>query len=128
MDKSEDEGGYSILRELRVLTKELRVIDVLSGLTTSIETLINKKTKGATFILILDTREKTVRAIGFSDAVVAAAEYLRMEKAFASRQEIQTVMVSVDSVAQLRRAFPNYFLDTEMFLSVIKEMDRLERS
>jgi hypothetical protein len=31
------------------------------------------------------------------------------------------VLVSVDSVASLRRAYPNYFADTHMFLEIVSE-------
>jgi hypothetical protein len=34
------------------------------------------------------------------------------------------VLVSVDSLAALRRAYPNYFLDTRVFLDLLEEILR----
>ena len=38
----------------------------------------------------------------------------------AVRPEADVVLVSVDSMAALRRAYPNYFLDTRAFLEAVK--------
>jgi hypothetical protein len=38
------------------------------------------------------------------------------------KPEVQTVLVSVDSVEHLRKAYPNYFLDISEFVSVLKKI------
>ena len=52
---------------------------------------------------------------------LATTQYLEEEKATVNSSG-ETVLVSADSVESLRRAFPNYFLDTQVF---IREMDAL---
>lgn len=47
----------------------------------------------------------------------ATAHYLEIEKSQANLPGAQTVLVAVDSLSALKRAYPNYFLDTEVFLA-----------
>ena len=39
-----------------------------------------------------------------------------------SGESSQIVLVSVDSVAALKRAYPNYFLDTNVFRKVVADI------
>jgi hypothetical protein len=48
------------------------------------------------------------------------ADYLNMEKEFLNESHIQVVQVRVDSLDQLKRAYPNYDLDTTGFVNAIK--------
>jgi len=50
----------------------------------------------------------------------ASEAYLAVEKATASKPGTQTVLVSLDSVHALRSAYPNYFLDTNAFVTALK--------
>jgi hypothetical protein len=52
----------------------------------------------------------------------AADAYLQVEKATADNPEIQTVLVSVDSIEALRQAYPNYYLDTGEFVEAMKRI------
>jgi hypothetical protein len=105
------------LAELRRLCRQLHVVDVLSGLTVAVDGV--SKARGKTFILILDSKQERTGILGFADDAQASQEYLRLEKENINNPDIQTVMVSVDSVAALRKAYPNYFLDTGDFLHTI---------
>jgi hypothetical protein len=60
-------------------------------------------------------------AVGFieSDSQGAADQYLRIERSLNSSEGDEAVLVSVDSIESLRKAYPNYFLDTGMFVKVI---------
>ena len=46
---------------------------------------------------------------------------MSIEKVNISNPGIQAVLVSVDSVAGLRSAYPNYYLDTRAFLKVVRD-------
>jgi uncharacterized protein YbgA (DUF1722 family) len=56
----------------------------------------------------------------------ATAHYLEIEKSQANLPGAQTVLVAVDSLSALKRAYPNYFLDTQVFLSSLAKV--LERN
>ena len=52
----------------------------------------------------------------------ASKEYLAVEKQIGGSESEDAVLVSVDSVASLHRAYPNYFLDMAVFSDLIDEM------
>lgn len=79
------------------------------------------------FLLVLDPAQKQlwIQAYPEDDLAAATRDYLEQEKSFTDADAGaggQTVLVSSDSLESLRRAFPNYFLDTRMF---VEEMDSL---
>ena len=51
----------------------------------------------------------------------AAEQYLSVERDISSRLGAEAVLVSVDSMADLKRAYPNYFLDTNIFIGLVSE-------
>jgi hypothetical protein len=74
------------------------------------------------YLLELDPEKMTVNVQGYTKAQLghAAAQYLEIEKRIANSTH-DAVLVSADSMMQLRRAYPNYFLDTSRFLEVVEE-------
>ena len=51
----------------------------------------------------------------------ATNEYLEAEKAIGKSGDKDAVLVSVSSLAALKRAYPNYFADTNIFSGLVKE-------
>jgi len=64
----------------------------------------------------------SVRTFKKSELAEATDLYLKEEQALAEADGAEVVLVSVDSLEALRRAYPNYFLDTAVFFS---ELHRL---
>lgn len=97
-------------------------ITLLEGLRTATEQI--EKESGYFFLLELNARERTIRTARFQQDHLAEAQdkYLEVEKANKDKPEVQTVLVSVDSVEHLRKAYPNYFLDISEFVSVLKRI------
>lgn len=52
--------------------------------------------------------------------LTAAEQYDALGRSAALDQNTDVVLVSVESLAALRRAYPNYFLDTEVFLDIVR--------
>jgi ppGpp synthetase/RelA/SpoT-type nucleotidyltranferase len=75
------------------------------------------------FLLELDTNEISVTVKGYKkrDLQKAQADLAAKEKEIAGRDEIDVVLVSVESLASLKRAYPNYFADTHIFLRAMKQ-------
>ena len=75
------------------------------------------------FLLELDPNADTVTVTGFR-----AYEILRATRLYAEAEKKvsesggDAVLVSVDSLASLRRAYPNYFLDTRVFLDLLEDV------
>jgi ppGpp synthetase/RelA/SpoT-type nucleotidyltranferase len=74
------------------------------------------------FLVALDPKEQKTTITGFTTAELdnAAQAYLKTERD-TKKQGGDAVLVSVDSLASLKRAYPNYFLDTRVFLDAVRE-------
>lgn len=57
----------------------------------------------------------------------ANEHYLEIERSIDPETDEEAVLVSVDSIGSLKRAYPNYFLDTKMFTEQVARSARLAR-
>ncbi len=75
------------------------------------------------FLLELDLTGKRILVRGYSEELLekATTDYLAVEKLEKSGTVTDAVLVSVDSMANLRRAYPNYFLDTRVFVDAVNK-------
>jgi hypothetical protein len=73
------------------------------------------------FLLVLDplTKELEVRGYSSEDLEKADREYSTMERSIRGSEK-NAVLVSVNSTTDLKRAYPNYFLDTSVFLDLVE--------
>jgi hypothetical protein len=71
----------------------------------------------------LDTENQRTLVRGFrSDELEQAnAQYLELERKMTPTTQSDAVLVSVENIAVLQRAYPNYFLDTRAFLDMVRE-------
>jgi hypothetical protein len=60
-----------------------------------------------------------VHAFARQELEEASRRYTEVEKEIASKPGAEAVLVSVDSMKSLQRAYPNYFLDTGAFVSEV---------
>lgn len=111
----------------RALRRYVEQLDVINRLTAYGEAVRfaegTSLTKGHRFLIELDvsTATGTVTVWSFDDAVVAAEQYSAIERAVEGDPDKDVVLVTVESLASLRRAYPNYFLDTTAFLEAVEE-------
>jgi len=113
-----------------ILRKELKLyatkLDIESRLRTYGEALKTSASPGAKrahyFLLELNPTAERMKITGFksSELSKASKEYFAAERAIADIGA-DAVLVSVESLTSLRRAYPNYFLDTKVFLQAVRE-------
>src|SRR5207248_11371629 len=111
----------SLGEEIRYLTKELGVIKHLESYRA---TLDFEQIRGAKFYLVeLDAPKNQTKIIGFRDDEFEEAQrvYLNVEKALFGKEGRDVVLASVGSLQSLKRAYPNYFADTEVFLGIVRD-------
>jgi hypothetical protein len=74
------------------------------------------------FLLVLDPRKKFLKVTSYTQDQMAEAQeaYLLEEKRSESDPQIQVVLVSVDSIDDLRKAYPNYYVDTRVFIGAVE--------
>jgi ppGpp synthetase/RelA/SpoT-type nucleotidyltranferase len=117
--------------ELRDLADRLHVNDVMAGCGAGLKTVEHglKKRKGEklhSYLMLLDSKKRFTNVTGYplEDLPQAQEDYLQLEKENNEKPWIQSVLVSVDSVAALRRAYPNFYLDSVVFSDVVDQAIR----
>lgn len=106
--------------ELGFLAKKLRVKNTLSVYNTSID-YIGAAKDAKYFVLSLDpaTQKVTVWRYKGLQSEAANQKYTQLEGSLPDNSPTQIVLVSVDNINALRRAYPNYFMDTNLFSSIV---------
>jgi hypothetical protein len=109
--------------EIRDLYERLRVWDTIASYRIAIQQAGVDK-NFATYVLELNYDKHQVSWWGFSKKQSQGALYVASERERMIRkdQNIQVVMVAVDHLSQLRRAYPNYFMDIDYFAAVLTEI------
>ena len=115
------ENYFELLDELQHYAKELDLITRLNAYRQATRVLSDKtKLKNVRYFLLeLDrvNRKIRVRRFGRSDFHSASEAYLDAEGGGTAGD---VVLVSVESLASLKRAYPNYFLDIRRFLEEVR--------
>ncbi len=109
--------------ELREAAQTLEVERRLEAYGNALQTLEEQGVADAHFFLMtLDPAADTITIRGFrkNELDTATATYLQVERSLNAATGAEAVLVSVDSIAALKRAYPNYFLDTQSFLLAVR--------
>ena len=107
--------------ELRDYAQKLDVASRLQAFGAALQTVegleIGKETDY--YLLELDPSAMKINVLGYrrQDLEKATKDYLNAEKNLSENSD--AVLVSVESMASLRRAYPNYFLDTNRFVEAV---------
>jgi len=113
-----------LLEELRRAASMLNVESVLTAWSRALNTLPTKgSTNASAFLLFLDPAAEEMQVTGYASSEMqqASDDYLEIEKSLSETDNAQAVLVSVDSVSALKAAYPNYFVDAEVFLEALRE-------
>jgi len=114
---------YSLIKQKE---KELQVRTKMGHWTKSIKLFDNLKNKDNLqfFLLELDTiQEKlTISAYTKRQEQQAILDYSTAEKKIYGRKEYDVVLVGADTTKDLKKAYPNYFLDTKEFLIYLNKI------
>ena len=101
--------------------QNLKVDSVLQGLVITTKNITQDKSRGSFYCLIkLDTQQKTVAVNKFPNNKLEAATRSLLESE--KESNIQSVLVSINDIKKLEKAYPNYFLDAVDFLNLLKEI------
>lgn len=110
--------------EFAALRGKLNVFHKMSAYNVTMQAKDSDLPKNTRFfVLTLDLRRKQLDVKGFVHSEFAQA----VDKAFEIEQQhmndpnFDTVLVSVDGLANLESAYPNYFADTKAFLDIVYE-------
>lgn len=112
-----------VKRELKGLVAAHSIIPTFEAYRATLEHTSRRK-DAKFFLITLDPISQQVTLKGFkaSELKQANDEYTALEKNRSSTSASQFVLVSTDSVAQLVKAYPSYFLDTSEFITRVKRL------
>lgn len=112
------------LREqLRRCSDKLDALPNLRTIGKGVQTVTEVETAGAHYFLLeLDTLEKGLKITGYklSARAKATMDYAAVERTLLGSKEHDAVLVSAQSMAELKRAYTNYWLDMHRFIEVVE--------
>jgi hypothetical protein len=113
-----------LMAELQENAQRLNASFALHMFGRALKTLEQPGVQKAHFFLLeLNPKAQEMKITGFElgQSELAASEYTKVERIMQENPESGSiaVLVSVDNVAALRRAYPNYFLDTSVFADIL---------
>jgi hypothetical protein len=107
--------------ELRDLAGTLNVIDRLAGWSAAIRRATATARGADCFLLVLDLEQKMLRVTPYraDQWTQATTDYSRIEELAEEKPQVQAVLVAVDSISALQKAYPNYYADTSAFVEAL---------
>lgn len=110
--------------ELRNYSNQIGSLEGFQAATRIVTARAGPFKEGQYFLLQLDLDSRSVQSTSFEkgQAVEAQKQYLDTEAANKDNPSKQTVLVSVDSVAQLPKAYPSFYLDISEFVKVLSRI------
>jgi hypothetical protein len=118
------DDSATLTKELRSAAKKLKVIERLRSYGTTlqhVEKTMDGVKGGHLFLLDLDLDAQQLTLWDFENAAQATEQYEALERGIEGQGNRDAVLVSVESINALQRAYPNYFLDTTAFVESIEE-------
>ena len=109
--------------ELDEYAYKLNVENRLLGYAETIQRMELQAENAHYFLLKLDPDSRQLAITGFKleEQEKAQAAYAAAERSIKGRPAMDAVLVSVGSLAELQRAYPNYFADTRVFIALLKQ-------
>ncbi|MCA3005354.1 MAG: RelA/SpoT domain-containing protein [bacterium] len=104
--------------------EELGVLTKLQGFAIAANKIATDHRKGKYHLVILDTEARSIRLMPFSEKRLseASAEYAKVEERTLRGEQVEAVLVAAGPIDALRKAYPNYFLDTHAFIGQIQKV------
>lgn len=105
--------------------EKLDVRRKLDAFAVAADKISSSKNKGSFHLVILDASQKSVVVESFGAERLQEAQdaYAKAEKESAESANKQVVLVRAGSIEALRKAYPNYFLDTKSFLQALTRVE-----
>lgn len=115
---------YSKIKEKE---KQLDVINKLSKWNNALRLIDEKQLKNKTakfFLLELDIGREDlfIQSYDAKQEEQATKEYSKLEKKYKNQKDYDVVLVGVEVAKDLKKAYPNYFIDTTDFVKELTEI------
>jgi ppGpp synthetase/RelA/SpoT-type nucleotidyltranferase len=119
------ENREKLIDELVAVEKRANIFNCIWGWSNTIKLLGEKDFPPDVYVYLLklDPNACTLDTKGYPAELLAEAQgdYERAEKETENDPSIQVVLVAVDDVEALKKAYPNYYVDTDEFLDALNK-------
>lgn len=114
----EDMSEREVYEAIESEAQRLNVRERLGAFVVAMNRVEEDRQPGSYRLIVLNPDARTVYIRTFPKAELQKAndEYLAVERQIADGENLQAVLVDTGSIDNLRRAYPNYFLDTHEFV------------
>ncbi|WP_180379391.1 RelA/SpoT domain-containing protein [Campylobacter porcelli] len=112
-------GNNNYKEEIKKLDEKYQILALLSGLNVVCDNIEKKEKADNLYLMVLDTKDGILKLSAFGKGQLELAK--NIYQSLETNDSTQSVLVSVDSVKKLKRAYPNYFLDAKHFIKEVRE-------
>ncbi|ARR01859.1 RelA/SpoT domain-containing protein [Campylobacter vicugnae] len=112
-------GNEDYKEEIKKLDKKYQILTLLSSLNVVADKLDNKDNADDLYLMVLDIKDGILKLSAFGKGQLEMAK--NIYQSLETNESTQSILVSVDSVKKLKRAYPNYFLDAKRFIKEVRE-------
>ena len=113
-----------IKREAINLEIDLKVIERFQSFSVTTNLIGNQEKKSGYFLFFLNLYEQNIEIKSYknSELSLATNDYMELEKQYQNDDDIDIVLISIKSVQNLQRAYPNYFANSKTFLKILERV------
>jgi len=113
-----------VFAEVAAAEKDLHVLDMLQGFAIAARQTTTEPGRGAYHLITLDfgRRAVQIRPYAATQLEQASVDYAAVEERARGGEKVDAVLVSAGPIGALRKAYPNYFLDTQKFVQYIRRV------
>lgn len=113
-----------VFSELANAEADLHVLEKLRGFAIAADQITTQRGYGTYHLIVLDSAQRTVLITPFASTRLEDAnlQYAEVERRTKAGEPVEAVLVSAGPIDALRKAYPNYFLDTHQFVMQIERV------
>lgn len=114
----------AVYQRVSELEKNLKVLTKLRGFAIATDKIHAGKGTGSYHLIVLNSSSRTVALTPYPTARLDQAnyDYAEIERRAKAGEPLEAVLVSAGPIDALKKAYPNYFLDTEVFIRQIQRI------
>lgn len=113
-----------VIRALKHIEYNIHAIRTMRMFGKTLQIISKKQTSSFYHLIILNHDERIVELKSFSRKNLrkAISAYAQIEKKIINGEHLEAVLVSAGDINQLKKAYPNFFLDLEEFIKQIEKI------
>ena len=109
---------------VRVASEEIKALERMKDYSKAVEWIDKQEKKWSYHLIILRSVERKIEITSYSreDFKKASSDYATAEMRAGQGEQIEPVLVSVGPLKNLKKAYPNFFLDINDFMRIIEQI------